>query len=45
MRIYQVWMLGRPIHDYPLSWAQALESYQWYKKLGYDVKLIDTTTT
>ena len=45
MRIYQVRMYGRPIHNYPLSWEQALESYQWYKKLGYDVKLIDTTTT
>ena len=45
MRIYQVWMHGFPIHDRLLCWDQAIDSYQWYKGLGYkDVKIVDTTT-
>tara|TARA_B100000674_G_C37439046_1_gene733005 strand:- start:55 stop:207 length:153 start_codon:yes stop_codon:yes gene_type:complete len=46
MKIYQVWMHGFPIHDHLLYWDQAIDSYQWYKELGYkDVKIVDTTTT
>ena len=44
MKIYQVWLYGFPLNDDPLYWDQALESYRWYKGLGYkDVKIIDTT--
>jgi hypothetical protein len=46
MKIYQVWMHGFPIHDHDhlLYWDQAIDSYRWYKSLGYkDVKIIDTT--
>ena len=46
MKIYQVRVKDFPVHDHLLYWDQALNSYQWYKGLGFkNVKIVDTTTT